>query len=242
MRVAIQVPVYDEPDRLLQQTLTQFRKASSERFDPTCQAWITPTGPSDSAFDVASGCGFTPHEAREGKLAARNDAHDRAFASGHDAIITIDADAPLLDMGTFDAVVRELQEGAVAVNGVSKARVDPEGEVSVAGALVDAACRLEDVSKPHISGRFSALSREAWEHAGPFDESVDQTRRSEVREVEEFGFYQTVSEVGDVVYAHDAVVYNDLRRHICTLPLVGGSERCRRFEGDVSFAPAGARD
>lgn len=238
MRVAIQVPVYDEDPRMLRDTLTAFKQANAESFEASYEAWITPSRPADPLFDVARECGFSTFEAPEGKLSARNAAHNSAFERGHDAFITIDADAPLLSDQAFEGMVRELREGAEGVNAVSIARRDPQGGRSVAGALVDAACLLEDVVVGHLSGRCSGVTREGWEHAGPFDDSIDQTDRTTVRSEEEFKLYRKVSEVGPVTYADDAHVHNDLRRHICKLPFTGS---CDRFDSDVTFSPKDVR-
>lgn len=234
MRAAIQVPVYDEPAGRLRDTLTSFRAATTEDFEPSYEAWITPSGPQDIAFDVAQECGFETFEAPSGKLSARNAAHSSAFGREMDAVITIDADAPLVAEDAFDRLVREIQSGAVAANAVSVAYKDPEGKLSPLGAVVDVVCLAEDVARPHLSGRCSTISQGAWEQAGPFDDSIDQTDRTAVREEEEFRFYRDVSSVGEVVYADGAKVYNDLRRHVCKLPI---GQDCERFESEVTFSP-----
>lgn len=236
--VYIQVPAIDEPESTFRPTLRSFKGAKSDSFTPTYEAWVTPTEGRDVTAQVAREEGFDVYEAPKGKISARNAAHNHAFENGADAVISIDADAPLLNENAFQALVEPLQSGeAVACNSIPISYKTPEGDVSLVGAVVDLGAILEDTLSPHAHGQASSFTKGAWEYAGPFDESVDQMDGKKIRKEEEFDFLKRLEEYGDVVMPRDAVVYNDPRRHVCRLPGVGDSGYCNRIGGEVTFNP-----
>lgn len=239
MRVAVQVPAIDEPPGQFRETLERIAGATTEEFDPVYEAWVTKVSEPDVTMNVAEESGYETYEAPEGKISARNVAHERAFSDGCDAVISIDADAPPIQDDALDNLVRPIRTGeAVATNSVPLSSVGPDGDFSLFGALVDVGGYLEDLAAPHLHGQASAIGREAWEEAGPFDESVDQKDGIDIRSEEEFGFYHRVREVGEVVYPEGATVYNDPRRHACKVPLLADQDYCQRI-GEVTFSPEG---
>lgn len=235
MDVSIQVPAIDEPPGQFRSVLRSIRSAQNRFFEPTYEAWVTPTN--GVTMDVAAEEGFDVHKADTGKLSARNQAHDHAVGSGQDAIITMDADSHVLSNEALDSLIEPLKSGnAVACNSVQVASRTPEGGVSALGMVVDLGGTVEDVIRPHMHGQASSFTVDAWEYAGPFDETMDQTDSVSVRTEEEFGFYSRLREYGDVIFPESALVYNNPRRHVCRLPGMGDTEYCSRL-GEVTFSP-----
>jgi cellulose synthase/poly-beta-1,6-N-acetylglucosamine synthase-like glycosyltransferase len=221
MKVAVQVVAYDEPDEKLSRTFESVnRQQVPRRLHVEKEAWITPAHPDDSAFSVAREHGFDAYEAGHGKLTARNQAHNSAFDRECDAIVTLDADAPMLSKHTLRNLVTPIRDGkAGAVNSYAVSHKTPEGSFSPFGLVLDVLGRLEDVAFPHLHGQCSAVSERAWRNCGPFETDIDQTDSVEVRQVEEFGFYQCVEENSGVMMRLNAPVYNDPRRQLTSLGL-----------------------
>lgn len=196
----------------------------------TCRTWVT----------ARETDGWEPVKAPVGKLSTRNQAHDRAFGRGADAVVTWDADAPPRSENPLKAILRPLERPeVVAANGT------PVAPLSLAGVVQEAVSRLDDVARPHFHGQLSAITREGWQHAGPFDEDIDQFDPDAVRQEEEFDFYHRLQEVGEVVDVPEARVLNSDRRVACRVSdsrLGGGAptDYCER-RGTVSFFPRGRR-
>jgi hypothetical protein len=215
--IFVQMLAYDEPNEKISRVLESINEQEvPENWGVTREAWITPAHPDDQSFWVAEQHGFTAYESGQGKLTSRNQAHDHAIESGADVIAVVDADAPLLDDDVLFKVASPVLEGThEAVNSLPRAKNPPGGGFLFLGALMDLGSRAEDVVMPHLHGQFHAISKRAWEYAGPFDTSVDQTDSMEVRNEEEFGFYHRVRDIGDIMTRNDAIVYDDPRRYYC---------------------------
>jgi hypothetical protein len=236
--VVIQLPAYDEAN-IIADTMRAIREQPvPEGYTVTYEAWITRNedkfGLCDTMVAADRVEGWDTFEAPQGKLSARNAAHDDALARGADIIVTWDADAPPLTEGTLTALVAPFEDDAVvAVNSVPVAAPEPD----LIGRLTDLTGFALDRINPHIHGQCHAMTAAAWDRLGPFDDSIDQTESTTVRQIEEFGFYDRLTEIGTVVTADDAVVFNDTRRTRCRVPLLGDSEFCDRRSGAVTFRP-----
>lgn len=241
MDVAVQIPAIDEPPDSFRRMIRETLAASTETFNPTYEAWVTPVEKRDRTARVAREEGLDVYEAPEGKISTRNAAHDHAFETGHDAVIEIDADAPPLNDDALDAMIEPLYDDSIAaVNSIPMAMRDPDWEFSVVGAVVDIGGFLEDVFIPHFHGQCGAFREDAWRHAGPFDESVDQKNSVKIRREEEYDFYWRLRECGDVVYPKRARFYNDPRRHVCHTKIFGDADYCDR-RGELTFEPSSER-
>jgi cellulose synthase/poly-beta-1,6-N-acetylglucosamine synthase-like glycosyltransferase len=219
MKVAVQVVAYDEPDEKLSQTFESVnRQQVPRRLHVEKEAWVTPAHPDDSAFSVAREHGFDAYEAGQGKLTARNQAHNSAFDRGCDAIVTLDADAPMLSEHTLRNLVTPIRDGkAGAVNSYPVSHKTPNNALSLFGLVVDTLGRAEDAVFPHLHGQCSAVSERAWRNCGPFETDIDQTDSVAVRKVEEFEFCRCLKRNSGITMRFDAPVYNDPRRHLTSL-------------------------
>lgn len=220
MKAVVQVPAYREKN--LSQTLDAIaEQAVPDGWDVAYEAWVTPSSPCCcyTLTQAARHPVFDAYEAPVGKLSTRNTAHDHALEGGADAIISWDADAPPVTEDTLSRLLTRIEEpGVVAVEPAARSSAPTSPANVVFGTLVDIGAWVEDAVRPHLNGQCHALSTEAWATAGPFDASFDQTDEFAVRQEEEIDFFHRVGEVGAVVTDRGAVVYNDLRRHICNLP------------------------
>lgn len=153
-------------------------------------------------------------ETGSGKLTARNEAHNLAVESGSDVIIACDADAPPLNDTTLSSLLE-----AVSYEGVEAANAFHKAPPTLVGFLVEIGAALDEILTPHMSGQCHALTERAWEHAGPFDTSIDQTHSVTVRGEEEFAFRRRIKQIGEVVHAPGAYVLNSTRRLECKLGL-----------------------
>lgn len=222
----VQIPAYEE-GRTVYETATEIANQTvPDGWDVDYEAWVTLSPPNRELCDTwqnamaAENVGVI--EAPQGKLSARNEAHDSAVERGYDVFFSWDADAPPLRDGVLASMLRAFEQDPRPACVNSKPKSSPDGLV---GQAIDAFAAAEDVATPHIHGQCHALTAEAWDIAGPFDESLDQTSMQEVRSEEEFGFWRALRSVGPVVQPHDAVVYNDPRRTYCKLPFAS-SDHC----------------
>lgn len=225
-RAVVQIPAYEE-GRTVYKTATEI----TEQNVPTgwsvdYEAWVTLSPPDRDLCDTWQNAMAAENvdvfEAPQGKLSARNAAHDSAVDRGYDVLFSWDADAPPLHSNVLRSMLRafEREPAPVCVN--SKPKSSPDGAL---GQAIDLLAGVEDVATPHVHGQCHAMTAEAWEQAGPFDELVDQTSLPEVRAEEEFGFWRRMRALGPVVQPPRAVVYNDPRRAYCKIPFAS-SDHC----------------
>lgn len=235
MDIVVQIPAYEE-GRSVYVTATKIvKQALPPGVSLDCQAWVTLSPPDKELCDTwqsAMGAeGVDVYEAPIGKLSARNAAHQHALDQGYDVIFSWDADAP----PTHDTVLAEMIESFDHEPTPSCVNSRPvSGHTGdLFGYVVNLFAAFEDIIVPHVNGQCHAMTAEAWAHAGPFDDSIDQTDIAEVRAVEEFGMYRALRSVGPVVQNPSATVYNDPRRHKCNTPFADPEycdERVRTFE------------
>jgi len=238
MEVVVQIPAFEEGRQLAETAEQVVAQPTPEFASVDVEAWVTLSPPDRSlcttwqaAMDAK---GVDTFEAPQGKLTARNAAHDSALKRGYDVIVTWDADAPPLRQDTLVQLLAPFGDDAVvAVNSKPVTAIEP----SVVDRTVDVVGMVEDRVKPHMHGQCSAFTANVWGEVGPFDTSIDESDENEVRPVEEFGFYHELSQYGEIVYASGAMVYNDPRRLHCTLPFMGDPEFCERREGNTTFSP-----
>lgn len=244
MHAVVQVPAYREGDQF-PEVLAAIREQDVDGHDVDVEAWVTLSPPGTRADcttwqDAASVDGVTVHEAPEGKLSARNAAHEHAIEAGADAIVSWDADAYPRDDRVLASLLEPLEGDDVVVANSTPLAAPFEG--NLLATLVDVAGAAEDRVRPHVHGQCHAMTAAAWEQLGPFDESIDQTNVSEVRAEEEFGFYHEAERAGAVVEPDGAVISNDTRRHRCRIQsaahLGGGrGSFCASREQAVTFEP-----
>lgn len=237
MDVVVQIPAYEE-GRQLTTTAEQIVAQPEPGFASVdVEAWVTLSPPDKSLCDTwqagMAARGVDTFEAPAGKLTARNAAHDSALSRGYDVIVPWDADAPPIHDDTLTELLRPInnREDVVAVNSRPVAATDPD----VIARLTDITGYALDRINPHIHGQCHALTAEAWQTVGPFDDSIDQTTSTVVRREEEFDFYDRLAEIGTVVDQRSAEVFNDTRRTRCRVPLLGDSEFCSRRSGTTTF-------
>lgn len=217
MDAAVQVIAFDEPESKLHAIFESIENQETGHLIHP-EAWITPSHPDDPSFRVVEQHGFPAFEAGQGKLTARNEAHNSAFDRGFDAVVTLDVDATLLSKYTLDNLLTPLEtEGVGATNSMPISGRRPDGTISPGGLLIDLGGRIEDVVYPHMHGQCSAFTERAWAYAGPFSTHLDQTDVDEVRLEEEVGFYNRINEKFEMEFCKDAPVYNDMRRHLTRL-------------------------
>jgi hypothetical protein len=214
MRVAVQIPSFME-GTAVESTLDAWKRQTlADEHTASVQLWVTPASPAfedDPTVQVAREYpDVTVHRAPPGKLTARNTAHDHAVSRGYDAIVTADADVVPADAHVLQAAVDALADPDVAA---VNSRVRATG--GVAGPVATAAGRVMDFLRPHMNGQLSGFTAEAWERAGPFDESVDQTEMSAVRSEEEFDFRRRLEHSGSVARPKGVRAIEGTRRIEC---------------------------
>lgn len=234
MHVAVQVPAYRESGTIAGVLSSINEQRVPGTVDVGLEAWVTPhpdRGRCSTWSEATSVPGVSVHEAPSGKLSARNVAHRHAVDEGADVIVTWDADAPPRHSDVLAELVNPFERpGVVATN--SK----PLSPPTVLGLVTNTLGRFEDTVRPHMHGQLSAFTSDAWEAAGPFDESLDQTDVTPVRQEEEFDFYHRLDSLGEVAYCPEAVVMNHTRRAECMIG-ARNDEFCRR-RGTETFHPA----
>jgi len=229
MKAVVQIPAYEE-GRTVYDTATEItNQRVPEGWDVAYEAWVTLSPPDKELCDTWQNAMAAENvevfEAPQGKLSARNVAHDHAVEEGYDVFFSWDADAPPHHSDVLASMLTafEADPPPACVN----TRPISGRKHGLFGALVDTAATVEDILTPHVHGQCHALTAEAWQAVGPFDESVDQTSLPEVRAEEELGFYRRVKqEVGEIVTPPDATVYNDPRRAACKVPFVADTDHC----------------
>lgn len=216
MDVALQIPAFDEG----QEMVPTLESITDQRVPEyvhriSYEAWVTPSdgqtlaaAESVDAFDV--------FEAGEGKLTARNEAHDSAVERGFDVIATWDADNPPRSDDTLENLLEPFRDPSVsAVNG------NPVSQWHLWGTLENLARPVHRAVANHIHGQLSAFTADAWAHAGPFDTTIDQTELQTVWSEEEKDFAARLREHGEMVHATGATVVNDSRRTKCRFQRIG---------------------
>jgi len=238
MDAVVQIPAYEEGPRVQKTAKEITRQIQPANVDVDVEAWVTPSPADKELCDTWQHAmrtsGIDVFEAPPGKLSARNKAHAHAVAEDYDIIATWDADAPPLTNNTLRALFEPFDDPNVAaVNARPVAAPEPD----LIGRLTDLTGFALDRINPHMHGQCSAFRAAAWQRVGPFDESIDQTDSTAVRQEEEFELYDKFAEIGEVVGASDAMVFNDTRRTRCRIPLLGDPEFCDRMSGSVTFEP-----
>lgn len=237
MDVVVQIPAFQEGDRL-RQTATEIAEQDvPESTTVDVEAWVTLSPPERSlctTWQAAMAAeGVDTFEAPQGKLSARNAAHDSAVDRGYDTIVTWDADAPPLRSDTLVQLLSPFSDGAVVATNSKPAAATAPNPID---RVIDLAAYAEDAFKPHLHGQCSAFRAGVWDDYGGFDTTIEQSEIASVRQEEEFSFYDAVSECGKIVDTK-ALVYNDPRRHYCKLPLAGDWAFCDRRSGTETFRP-----
>jgi len=226
MDAVVQIPAYEE-GRTVYKTATEItQQRVPDGWDVDYEAWVTLSPPDRELCDTWQNAmaaeNVEVYEAPVGKLSARNVAHDSAVERGYDVFFSWDADAPPVYEDTMATMLRAFEQDPRPVCVDSTPKSSPDG---VVGQVVDFTAAIEDIATPHIHGQCHAMTAEAWEAVGPFDESVDQTSLPTVRAVEEFGLWRKLRAIGDVAKPPGAVVYNDPRRIKCKIPFAP-SDHC----------------
>lgn len=213
MDVAIQVLSYKEQN--LDETLDAYASLHVPSFVDTVgyHACVTPreSYTAHMAEHAERHPVFEFIETPPGKLSSRNVAHDTALERDYDVIVSGDGDARPVDASYLESLLEPFTDPGVA--GVTGTQYDDN---PVTFPISHLAYEIDLFRRP-IYGRSSAFTADAWERAGPFDESVDQTDVYETRGEEEFDFRRRIERVGAFHIAKDANVHSDLRRPICHL-------------------------
>lgn len=236
MDVVVQVWGYREPD--MDQTLRAVRdQYTPPGTDVTVEAWVTPHASPCATMDAARSVhGVSVYDAPRGKLSARNAAHASAVGRGTDVVVSWDGDAPPLHDEVLAALLEPHADPAVvATNGWYEHAGDR-------ARLYDTLRTLDYYTLRPIYGRLSSLSAPAWEHAGPFDTTVNEHNVASIRKEEEVQFRRRVEEVGVMETVKEAVVHGDSRRYDCVagrvIPWAERPEWCEKRGGATGFAPA----
>jgi len=223
----VQIPAYEE-GRTVYETATELVETQDlpDGWDVDYEAWVTLSPPDRELCDTWQNAMAAENvdvfEAPQGKLSARNAAHNSAVERGYDAIVTWDADAPPLTKESLGWLIQPLgRDGVAATDSRPRSRT----EESFADSTIDLLAAIEDRVFPHIHGQAHGMTAEAWRQAGPFNTDLDQTSLADVRAEEEFKFRHRLSEVGEIVRPEAAIVYNDPRRAYCNMPFVS-SDHC----------------
>jgi hypothetical protein len=237
MDVVVQIPAFQEGKRLTETAEQIVAQPTPEFANVDVEAWVTLSPPDRSLCDTwqasMAARGVDTFEAPQGKLSARNAAHNSAVERGYDVIVTWDADAPPLRQDTLVQLLAPFDNDAVvATNSKPVAATAP----NPINRLVDVVGYAEDTFNPHLHGQCSAFRAGVWADHGGFDTSIEQSEITSVRQEEEFAFYGAVSEYGKIVDT-GALVYNDPRRHYCKWPLLGDESFCERRGGNTTFSP-----
>jgi hypothetical protein len=237
MNVVVQIPAFEEGRQLTETAEQVVAQPTPEFATVDVEAWVTLSPPDRSlcttwqaAMDAK---GVGTFEAPQGKLTARNAAHDSAVERGYDVIVTWDADAPPLRDDTLLQLLAPFEDQTVVATNSKPAAATTPNPVD---RLIDVVGYTEDAVRPHLHGQCSAFRAAVWADYGGFDTTTEQSEIDPVRKEEEFGLYDAFSKHGKIVNT-GALVYNDPRRHYCKWPLLGDPSFCKRRSGEATFAP-----
>lgn len=240
-RAVVQMFAYDEPD-IIRPTMDAYAALDApEGVSVDLQAWVTPTKSGRTVEEVRAHPDFDLRQAPEGKLNARNAAHDAATRAGYDTIVTADADEPPMTRDYLAELLAPIQSGdAVATTGFPK-------DTSIVSPFVDA-WRLADQLRGPIRGNTSAFTTDAWRLAGPLDASnTKQTSVNSVRAEEEFDFRRRLNDLGGVEDVYEARTVANNRRNVCKVqdamnPVGGPTEGYCGRRGATTFSPQRSRN
>lgn len=219
-RAVVQIPAYQE-GRSVYKTSTEItQQYVPDGWEVDYEAWVTLSPPDRELCDTWQSAmaanNVDVFEAPQGKLSARNAAHNHAVDAGYDVFFSWDADAPPLHDDVLATMLQAFDSDPRPVCVNSRPRSAPRA--GLLGYAIDFAAGIEGATTPHINGQCHALTAGVWEAVGPFDESLDQTSAADVRAEEEFGFWRELRGVGPVVSPPKATVYNHPRRVEANLP------------------------
>jgi len=215
----VQVPAFEEANQLPKTLREIDTQTVPSGVSVTKQVWVTRSEDrrgTCSTWQAAEMVeGWEVHEAPQGKLSARNAAHDHALRNGADLICAWDADAPPLADTVLHSLVLDIldNDGVVLANSNPIAR-----DGSLLGLGSEVASKLEDGVVPHVHGQCHVMAAAVWQRAGPFDTDLNQTDIGDVRAEEEFAFRRRVAQIGRIADDPAAKVFNDPRRNACRLP------------------------
>lgn len=239
--VALQLFAYDEAG-VIRPTMDAYASVDTpEGVSVDYQGWVTPTRSRRTLREVEQHDTFVARQAPEGKLSARNLAHDRATRQGYDIIVTADADEPPATEDYLQNLLTPILDGrAAATSGLPK----ETGALGPAFALF----RRLDQARGPIRANCSAFTTGAWRAAGPFDAStVSQTDIGSVRPEEEFDYRRRIESYGPVEDVYDARTIANNRRTFCRLqeatnPVGGAREGYCSRRGEATFSPLRGRN
>ena len=238
MKAVIQIPAYEE-GRTVYETATEItNQRVPEGWDVDYEAWVTLSPPDRELCDTWQNAmaaeDVEVFEAPQGKLSARNAAHNHAVGEGYDVFFSWDADAPPVGEGVLASMLTAFDQEPMPAC-VNTRPVSSPGN-GLFGMALDVLTTAEDIVFPHIHGQCHGLSAAAWNALGPFDESIDQTDLPTVRAEEEIGFWSRLLSVGPIVEPPEATVYNDPRRATCKVPLIPNADHCSGRVGTFELA------
>ena len=211
MDVCVQLFGYDEP--MIDEAMDAWAEQPYGR-DDQVDFWgcVTPKAPNyHTAKAVERHESFRLFETPRGKLSSRNAAHDEAAGLGYDVIVATDADAPPLDRNVLMDLIEPFR-----VHGAAATMARPVAHASLPGVLLNASVATARKTIRYLHGQCSAISSYAWQQAGPFDTSIDETDIRSVWREEEYDFYRRLRAVGPI-HTVNGRVRNDPRRWECRI-------------------------
>lgn len=214
-RAVVQVPAFQEPDMgpVLDEIAAQ---RAPDGWTVGFECWVTPAGLSpeqDRTYQIAEQHDvFEARQAPDGFVSTLNEMHGAAADRGVDALVKWDADAPPRHPDVLAELLRPLEDPAVAA-----VQSRPIADRSPLGIAVNVFNLVSRAAVPRLLGQAHAMSTEAWRQAGPYDESIPQTKNMLVWTEVEYRMWRRLYDAGRIETPRDAIVENHLRRHTCQI-------------------------